>query len=653
MSVDDDVNAAVGDPAAQVAIWGLIALANSCAVEVLLSWSPIKQRLVMHVVDLGQLLGVGVVVAVACWTAQRFIKASRVRLALLGVVVFALAMPTIPLDIQHWTTRVFPGNRLVLPVIVLVLASMVPFAASVGALVDRRWWRWLAVGMAWGAALANSFVLYGRYVHLHAYIMICSAALGGSALSTAVLPQRLRVPVRWTSRAAIAVVAFVCVGSLALANRAICVPLTHVGGTPQVRLVLRMTQAWRGTTASAALAVDVSPEEEEWFENRLQRPSVPAGAPIVNQKPMVVFITVDSLRRDVLSRPDLAPRLPFFQSLDERALRFDRAWAAGPATQPSLVSIFTSRYASQLLWTPTDIFRVQHDDSPRFPGLLTAAGVTTLHFVPWLHLLEASGIVRGFGTEVDLVAVQENEGAYVQSPQQLRALKEHLLASADGPVFAFAHVLDAHSPYTDADDRPADSDFEHYLQELEVVDGRLGELVSWVERQTFADRTVLIVSADHGEAFGEHGTKYHGDTLYEEALAVPLWILAAGVEPRRVQQVISLVDVAPTVLDLFGVATPGTFMGQSLVPFMRGETPKLHRPIVADSRQKRAMLADDGWKVIRDLQLGTVEVYDLSADPHELVNLADEAPPHLLQRMDAFFAAHLHKAYARHPPLGY
>jgi arylsulfatase A-like enzyme len=141
--------------------------------------------------------------------------------------------------------------------------------------------------------------------------------------------------------------------------------------------------------------------------------------------------------------------------------------------------------------------------------------------------------------------------------------------------------------------------------------------------QRFADRAVLIVSSDHGEAFGEHDTFYHTKTVYEELLHVPLFIQGRGIKPRRVGRRVTLVDLGPTILDLFGVETPSGFMGQSLVPLLAGRDVKLDRPIFAEGRLRRAFYMENGLKVIEDARRKTVEAYDLTSDPRELTNLFD------------------------------
>lgn len=179
-----------------------------------------------------------------------------------------------------------------------------------------------------------------------------------------------------------------------------------------------------------------------------------------------------------------------------------------------------------------------------------------------------------------------------------------------------------------------------------MVDAQVGRLLRWLDASPLADRTAIVIMSDHGEAFGEHNTTQHSKTLYDELIRVPFLIRAPGVEPRRVQVPVSLIDLGPTVLDLMGQATPAQFMGESLVPFLRGNDVELTRPILAEGRLKQTLVLPDGLKVIVDNQTHSVELYDLTTDPNELDTLADtprlDEPLFLLRK---FFEVHTRPGY--------
>jgi arylsulfatase A-like enzyme len=165
-------------------------------------------------------------------------------------------------------------------------------------------------------------------------------------------------------------------------------------------------------------------------------------------------------------------------------------------------------------------------------------------------------------------------------------------------------------------------------------------------RLGFAERTLLFVLSDHGEAFGDHDAQFHGNSVYEELLKVPLAAVGSGVAARSIEVPVSLIDFGPTILDWFGVPTPAAFMGESLVPLLRGESRSFSRPIVAETGLKQAMVFDDGYEVIRDLRRKTLELYDLKSDPGELSNLSDPIDPehdeHVLL-LRGFFQVHTYR----------
>ena len=185
-----------------------------------------------------------------------------------------------------------------------------------------------------------------------------------------------------------------------------------------------------------------------------------------------------------------------------------------------------------------------------------------------------------------------------------------LTQQGKGPLFLFVHFMDAHSPYNPVSVPEGGPSKERYLRAVSVVDTQLGRIQKAISDLGLDDRTTMVVTADHGEAFGEHGTHFHGVSVYEELIHVPLLMKTKGAAPRRVDAPVSLIDLGPTVLDFMGLPTPGRFMGQSLAPFLRGERPKLTRPIVSEQRLKQAMVFPDGIQAIRDIRKGTTEIYD-------------------------------------------
>lgn len=189
-----------------------------------------------------------------------------------------------------------------------------------------------------------------------------------------------------------------------------------------------------------------------------------------------------------------------------------------------------------------------------------------------------------------------------------------------------------------------------YAGEVSYVDHQVGQLRGEIERLGIAGRTILVVTADHGEALGEHGIFFDHAALYEQSLRVPLIIWAPGrVRPRRYAGAARGLDVAPTLLALAGLPAPPAMQGRDLFA-----PPALTEPVISEGKRGRQLMIHDGrWKLIRTLvsfndgasfarYAGTTELYDLRNDPDELIDLAAARPRvvELLGRgMDAWIAA--------------
>jgi arylsulfatase A-like enzyme len=305
--------------------------------------------------------------------------------------------------------------------------------------------------------------------------------------------------------------------------------------------------------------------------------------------------------------------------------------------------LFTGRLHSQLRWSlhpalpnPAKTFPYE-DPRPRFPELLQKAGVHTVVSAASPTFLNRYGLARGFSEEFERVP---------DADAHVKLLIERLDRKPSGALFWWIHFLDTHAPYTLGGRKG--SQFERYLGEVAYVTERIAQVMEAIDRNELSARTVCILTGDHGEAFGEHNTRYHATTLYDELLRVPLLIRGGSITRRRIDVPVSVTDLGPTILDLLGQPTPASFLGQSLVPLIAGKKVELERPIVAESgRGMRAMVFPDGYKLILDERNGTLELYDLTKDEAELDNLFDRPEsrgPERLAVLQAYFEAHEYRS---------
>jgi len=176
-----------------------------------------------------------------------------------------------------------------------------------------------------------------------------------------------------------------------------------------------------------------------------------------------------------------------------------------------------------------------------------------------------------------------------------------------------------------------------YDAEIRHADDELRRLVEALERRDLLDPALVVVTGDHGEAFGERGVYRHHWSVHEPTQRVPLVVKPPADEPRAAVDVdapVTNVDVAPTVLDYLGVERPARWQGRSLRPAIEGDRSPREAVVLEHGLQtaQRAVVRDD-WKLVRTLHPGEwgehlpeTALYDLGADPHERENVADEHP---------------------------
>lgn len=376
-----------------------------------------------------------------------------------------------------------------------------------------------------------------------------------------------------------------------------------------------------------------------WFDDRSKVAAVPPTEPAVGiDQPVVLLITIDALRADVLVEKNRA-QLPNLMSLQDRGVRFTQARTAAPETLVSLVAVMTGRYYSDIRWEHVKGVskQVPHKDtSTRFPAVLSGAGVRTVHVEPFPSYNDKNGIMRGF----DESAFPRNNRSKPMMNVFIKKLEQH----SGGPLFMFMHLIDPHAPYNRSSKKG--TDFERYLGEVGLADRAIGRLLDIIQKRGLTERTILIVSSDHGEAFGEHNTHFHAVTVYDELLRVPLIVTGPGLKPHAVDTPVSLIDLGPTVLDVFGQPTPGAFFGESLLPALLGRPFSPTRPVGAESDiGKQTLIFTDQRKIIWDRKRSIAELYDLNDDPKELKDLFDPNQPDASRRL-----ALLHRFFQANRP---
>jgi arylsulfatase A-like enzyme len=300
----------------------------------------------------------------------------------------------------------------------------------------------------------------------------------------------------------------------------------------------------------------------------------PAERPATRRN--VILISIDTLRADRLAAGGAYRRaMPQIDAYARDAVAFTDAWSVWPETSGSHMSLFTSRFPSEhrvtsFITAPSAAIELLAERLRR-EGYLTRA--FTEDGGVWAH----AGFARGFSAyaerrSADFVYRGEVDATFADGT---RWVEQH----KDRTFFLFLHTYQVHGPYSppesykslfaDVPGReppgPRDAALA-YDQEARYTDDHVGPFLAKLAQLGLSDRTIVIITADHGEEFGEHGGMGHGRTLQQEVMRVPLVIAAPGLlAPAEVTAPVSLLDVAPTVLDLLGLEPTRGHRGTSLV----------------------------------------------------------------------------------------
>lgn len=629
-------------------MFGVVASICTNAI-VLSSLEPPPQGLAVrglhHLFQAGRHLAAGlVVVGLIALCGRLGVLAGRRGWLVLGGASLVVGAFTLVEDLSGFASSALPAAPMVaLWGMIAIVAGGVVGAAIAGRMAARPWVRWGAVAAAVAGLLVNPGLLESGYPGAHLYLAAACVALIAGALASAPLPAwwpRVRAAVPWGLAAAIAAFSIIVPPSNSL-----LVQMLRQEGDVVSPYLARVGEI----TSDGAVSFPV--EWEPWFRARTEGDAAPpTGAKLVPDDPIVILLTIDSLRADVVADKKNDKRFPNLAKLRNRSVWFTQARAPGSQTVYTLAELFMGRYYSQQYWTKHDGIRdlwPDDDETVRWPQLLTDAGVATVSYATTKWLVGEMGIVRGFSEEE---FVEPEKTRYSLTSETFPRIFERLRSHEKGPLFIYTHALDAH--YTVSPVKKGKGK-KRYLANLELVDDNLGKLVAEIDELGLKDRTIFIVSSDHGEAFGEHDTKHHRSTVYEELLRVPLMVAGPGIAARKVETPVTVMDIGPTILDLFGQPTPGRIFGQSLVPFLEGKDPELTRPILAEGRLKKALIFPDGWKAIVDDRHHTAEVFDLVSDPKEATNLLDAGDPKARERINVlrmFFDVHTYTEDGYTPP---
>ena len=331
----------------------------------------------------------------------------------------------------------------------------------------------------------------------------------------------------------------------------------------------------------------------------------------------IVVVTIDALRADHVSSYGYArPTTPNIDRLAARGARFEHAYCPTPHTSYSVTSMMTGKYMRPLLALATG------EDSETWAHYLRRYDFRTAAFYPPAVFFIDEHRFRRMKEESLGFEYRKEEFA---APELRREQIASYVASApqDKPLFIWVHLFEPHEPYVHHPDHSfGESDsVDAYDSEVATADAALGEIVDLVEKRR--PGAVFVVSADHGEEFGEHGGRYHGTTVYEEQVRVPLVIVAPGVAPSVVKTPVQTIDLLPTTLAALDVPQPARLRGRDLGAVLAGKAPPGDEGLAFAETDDYTLLARGDERLVCLRKIASCTLFDVRVDPSEKRPISD------------------------------
>ena len=391
----------------------------------------------------------------------------------------------------------------------------------------------------------------------------------------------------------------------------------------------------------------------------------------------VVILTLDALRADCLGIYDGNVKTPNIDKLAKEGIVFENAFSQAPCTIPSMVSFFSSYNPS--VNKINGHIRLS-TEKVTLAEELRLRGYTTCAMVANFLLGESSGVCQGFnhylilhhhaGTTylyrlpiVDKLNKIFHKLFYknpildttkILTEKALKFLKKNYRHS----FYLWIHYMDPHDPYSAREefctleykgklkpyfapmvrfwDTPQlsairkgtiylnreDKEYIRALYDAEVsyLDQKIGEILSEIEKLGIKEKTIIILTSDHGEEFWDHGDYYHGQSLYDELIKVPLIIKSPTLpKGKRINHITRLIDVIPTIREILHLPKTEKLQGHSLIKIIKNKIKKYHPAFSEENYyyEDRKSIRTQEYKLILGMDTGKIELYDIINDPYE------------------------------------
>jgi hypothetical protein len=599
------------------------------------NWEVAETRRIVAPIAIAMLVPVAVVLSLARRFVARALREGWARVTVAGTI--GLASGALAYGVS------FGPHMRSLPVRVPFVALVALVGSAVGYTAPRVASslspRTLAAGggvvaaLAWWADVRVLPRLYPAF-HIGLFVLL----LAGAAMSAMawVCPHPLRAGPERPARSPLAV-GFVVVLLMATACIA-WVPsfARRLRLADNLRFVLEEKSVWlrRAVEIAAILAPPPPLDESTAGEDRSFRGVVGEIPRALDWRGHdVLLISVDALRADhVTSYGYVRPTTPNLDALALEGALFENAYCPTPHTSYSITSLMTGKAMRPLMALGLGRGSETWATQLRRYGYRTAA-----FYPPAVFYIDADR----FGTfEESHLDFEYAKVQFASAEERVDEVSRYLESAPSSPVFLWVHLFEPHEPYVmHPSQRFGGSEpkaIDSYDSEIAYTDAAIGRLVTAVRAKR--PGVAVIVTADHGEEFGEHGGRYHGTTCYEEQVRVPLLVVGPGVQGTRVTSVVQTIDLLPTVLSALGVPRPARVRGRDLGPLLRGTAGAEDLGLAFAETDDYALVARGPDRLICARRVAACALYDVSRDPGERADTG-QARPEVMRELRGILAS--------------
>jgi hypothetical protein len=544
------------------------------------------------------------------WQNSPLLKIAAVSSLIFGPFIFILLRLTAGPQASQASGRIIG---------VFFTAAILSFTFSYFIIVILKWFsvsprrkkfaKAVFAGVAVILAAADALILVRLYPMFHGVLTVLSFLVCGMGFVIGMSPPR---GPRKKVAAAVVIAASFAIGLFSS---------VYVLKTQNIRFVIGYaTPNASDLSALIQHLVSMAKGDEESDDKELDSRfrTLSNGAELSLPGADVFLISIDAMRYDRLmsigAKREVAPNIDRFA---KTAVVFQRAYTPIPHTSYAITSMLTGKYTRPLFEVPGT--PPVHETWPEIMHRFRYD--TAAFFTPAIFFIDRARFEPYFrsGLGFSYRKVETKQTA----AERVAALEAYLEEKKNSktPQFAWIHFFEPHEPYDPECTRFGTSAEDRYDCEIWTVDKAVGDLLSYIEKSK--PNSIVIVTADHGEEFLDHGGSFHGTTLFDEQVRVPLVMRIPGVTPRSVNTPVGLTDLLGTVLSMVDIPIPARVRSRDLTDIiLNGNTAMDAYSEVHDE----SMVVFDGYKIICDVKNDLCRLYDLNKDSKETASIAEQNP---------------------------